>query len=131
MMTGVNLVHVPYNRAPASTDLLGGQVQVMFDALPASIEYIRTGKLRALAVTTAMRSTKKLQRDCPGVSRWRAGVAMVPTVTMMSGFRPTNSCASAGIRLMSSPCHRRSIRTLRRSVQPTGEGGPMSAYRIR
>jgi tripartite-type tricarboxylate transporter receptor subunit TctC len=37
-------------------DLLGGQVQVMFDALPASIEYIRTGKLRALAVTTAMRS---------------------------------------------------------------------------
>ena len=56
MMTGVNLVHVPYNRAPASTDLLGGQVQVMFDALPASIEYIRTGKLRALAVTTAMRS---------------------------------------------------------------------------
>jgi tripartite-type tricarboxylate transporter receptor subunit TctC len=56
MMTGVNLVHVPYNRALAVTDLLGGQVQVMFDALPASIEYIRTGKLRALAVTTVKRS---------------------------------------------------------------------------
>jgi len=57
MMTGVNLVHVPYRGAsPALVGLLGGQVQVMFDALPSSIEHIRTGKLRALAVTTAMRS---------------------------------------------------------------------------
>ena len=57
MMTGVNMVHVPYRgAAPALTDLLGGQVQVMFDTLPASIEYIRAGKLRALAVTTATRS---------------------------------------------------------------------------
>ena len=57
MMTGVNMVHVPYRgAAPALTDLLGGQVQVMFDPLPASIEYIRAGKLRALAVTTATRS---------------------------------------------------------------------------
>jgi tripartite-type tricarboxylate transporter receptor subunit TctC len=57
MMTGVNLVHVPYRgSAPALTDLLGGQVQVMFDNLPSSIEYVRTGKLRALAVTTATRS---------------------------------------------------------------------------
>ena len=57
MMTGVNMVHVPYRgSAPALTDLLGGQVQVMFDNLPSSIEYIRTGKLRALAVTTATRS---------------------------------------------------------------------------
>jgi tripartite-type tricarboxylate transporter receptor subunit TctC len=57
MMTGVNLVHVPYRgSAPALTDLIGGQVQVMFDNLPSSIEYVRTGKLRALAVTTATRS---------------------------------------------------------------------------
>ena len=57
MMTGVNMVHVPYRgAAPALTDLLGGQVQVMFDAVPASIEYIRSGRLRALAVTTAVRS---------------------------------------------------------------------------
>ena len=57
MMTGVNMVHVPYRgAAPALTDLLGGQVQVMFDAVPSSIEHIRTGRLRALAVTTAMRS---------------------------------------------------------------------------
>ena len=57
MMTGVNMVHVPYRgAAPALTDLLGGQVQVMFDTMPSSIEYIRAGKLRALAVTTATRS---------------------------------------------------------------------------
>jgi tripartite-type tricarboxylate transporter receptor subunit TctC len=57
MMTGVNVVHVPYRGgAPALTDLLGGQVQVMFDALPSSIEHIRSGKLRALAVTTGTRS---------------------------------------------------------------------------
>jgi len=57
MMTGVNLQHVPYRgQAPALTDLIGGQVQVMFDSVPASIEHIRAGKVRALAVTTAARS---------------------------------------------------------------------------
>jgi tripartite-type tricarboxylate transporter receptor subunit TctC len=57
MMTGVNMVHVPYRgAAPALTDLLGGQVQCYFGAAPASIEYIRAGTLRALAVTTAARS---------------------------------------------------------------------------
>jgi tripartite-type tricarboxylate transporter receptor subunit TctC len=57
MMTGVSMVHVPYRGgAPALTDLIGGQVQIMFDALTNSIEYIKGGKLRALAVTTAMRS---------------------------------------------------------------------------
>ena len=57
MRTGVNMVHVPYRGgAPALTDLLGGQVQVMFAVMSSSIEYIRDGKLRALAVTTATRS---------------------------------------------------------------------------
>jgi tripartite-type tricarboxylate transporter receptor subunit TctC len=57
MMTGVNMVHVPYRGGPAAlTDLIGGQVQVMFDSLPNSIEYIRSGKLRPLAVTTTARS---------------------------------------------------------------------------
>jgi tripartite-type tricarboxylate transporter receptor subunit TctC len=57
MMTGVDIVHVPYRGAgPALTDLIGGQVQVMFGTMPSSVEYIRTGKLRALAVTTDTRS---------------------------------------------------------------------------
>ena len=57
MMTGVRMQHVPYRgAAPAITDLLAGQVQVMFASMPSAIEYIRTGKLRALAVTTATRS---------------------------------------------------------------------------
>jgi tripartite-type tricarboxylate transporter receptor subunit TctC len=55
-MTGVNMTHVPYRGlAPALTDLLGGQVQVIFSSLPAAIEYIRADKLRALAMTTATR----------------------------------------------------------------------------
>jgi tripartite-type tricarboxylate transporter receptor subunit TctC len=57
MMTGVNMLHVPYRGAsPALTDLLGGQVQVMFPSTSNAIEYIRAGKLRPLAVTTATRS---------------------------------------------------------------------------
>src|SRR5262249_34066066 len=57
MMTGVRMVHVPYRGgAPALADLVGGQVQVLFIAVPSSIEYIKAGRLRALAVTTATRS---------------------------------------------------------------------------
>jgi len=57
MMAGVNLVHVPYRgQGPALTDLLGGQVQVLFAATPGTSEYITTGKLRALAVTSASRA---------------------------------------------------------------------------
>jgi tripartite-type tricarboxylate transporter receptor subunit TctC len=56
MMAGVNMVHVPYRGSgPMLTDLLGGQVQVSFDGLSSSIEHIRAGRLRALAVTTAAR----------------------------------------------------------------------------
>jgi tripartite-type tricarboxylate transporter receptor subunit TctC len=56
-MTGADFVHIPYKGAPqALTDLLNGQVQVCFEPLPASIQHIRSGKLRALAVTTASRS---------------------------------------------------------------------------
>jgi tripartite-type tricarboxylate transporter receptor subunit TctC len=57
MMAGVDVVHVPYRgTALALTDLLGGQVQVTFTSMPSVIEYIRAGRLRALAVTTATRS---------------------------------------------------------------------------
>jgi len=57
IMAGVDMVHVPYRSAgPALTDLLGGQVQVMFPGAVSSVEYIKAGRLRALAVTTATRS---------------------------------------------------------------------------
>ena len=57
MMAGVNIVHVPYRgAAPALTDLLGGRVQVYFGPVPLSIEHIRAGRLRALAVTTSARA---------------------------------------------------------------------------
>jgi tripartite-type tricarboxylate transporter receptor subunit TctC len=57
MMAGVNLVHVPYRgSAPALTDMISGQVHVMFDILTSSIQHIRSGALRALAVTSATRS---------------------------------------------------------------------------
>jgi tripartite-type tricarboxylate transporter receptor subunit TctC len=57
IMAGVNLTHVPYRgSAPVLTDLLAGQVQVTFDPVPASVEYIRAGRLRPLAVTTSTRS---------------------------------------------------------------------------
>ena len=56
LLAGVQMQHVPYRGAAlALTDLIGGQVQVMFDTIPASIEFIRAGKLRPLAVTSATR----------------------------------------------------------------------------
>jgi tripartite-type tricarboxylate transporter receptor subunit TctC len=56
LMTGVNMLHVPYRgAAPALTDLIGGQVDVMFDNMPSSIEHIRAGRLRPLAVSTTSR----------------------------------------------------------------------------
>jgi tripartite-type tricarboxylate transporter receptor subunit TctC len=72
MMAGVDMVHVPYRgNAPALTDLLAGQVQVMFADTPSSIEYIRAGKLRGLAVTTAMRS--EVLPEIPTVSEFVPG----------------------------------------------------------
>jgi tripartite-type tricarboxylate transporter receptor subunit TctC len=72
MMTGINLVHVPYRgSAPMLTDLLGAQVQVAFDNMPSSIEHIRAGKLRALAVTTSTRS--EALPDIPTVNSFVPG----------------------------------------------------------
>jgi tripartite-type tricarboxylate transporter receptor subunit TctC len=72
MMTGVNLTHVPYRGAgPAITDLLGGQIQVTFTDMAASIEYIRAGRLRALAVTTPTRS--EALPDIPTVGDFVSG----------------------------------------------------------
>lgn len=71
-MTGADFLHVPYKgAAQAITDLLNGQVQVLFEPLPASIQHIRSGKLRALAVTTAARS--EALPDVPTVAEFVAG----------------------------------------------------------
>src|SRR5712691_670301 len=71
-MTGVNLVHVSYRgNGPALIDLLAGQVQLGFDSMPASIEYVRAGKLRALAVSTVTRS--QTLPDLPTVSEFVPG----------------------------------------------------------
>ena len=54
MMAGIDMIHVPYRgTGPAITDLLGGQVQVMFGSAPSSVQYIKTGQLRGLAVTSS------------------------------------------------------------------------------
>ena len=72
MMAGVNMVHVPYRgSAPALTDMIGGQVQVMFDVLTSSLEHIRSGALRALAVTAVTRS--EILPDIPTVAEFVPG----------------------------------------------------------
>jgi tripartite-type tricarboxylate transporter receptor subunit TctC len=72
MMAGVNLVHVPYRgQGPALSDLLGGQVQVLFAATPGTTDYIATGRLRALAVTTASRA--KMLPELPPVGDFVPG----------------------------------------------------------
>ena len=72
MMTGVDMVHVPYRgSSPALAELVGGQAQVMFDNLPSSIGFIKTGKLRVLAVTTAERSAQL--PDIPAVGEFLPG----------------------------------------------------------
>jgi tripartite-type tricarboxylate transporter receptor subunit TctC len=72
MMAGANMVHVPYRGvAPALTDLLGGQVQVMFSGTASAIEYVRAGTLRALAITSATRS--EALPDLPAVAEFVSG----------------------------------------------------------
>jgi tripartite-type tricarboxylate transporter receptor subunit TctC len=72
MMAGVDIVHVPYrSQAQATTDLMSGLMQVSFDVMPTTIEYVRAGKLRALAVTTAMRS--EAVSDIPSVGEFVTG----------------------------------------------------------
>ena len=103
MMAGIDMVHVPYRGgAPALLDLLGGQVQVMFDTIPQSIEYIRSGKLRALGVTTATRA--EVLPDLPSIgefvpqfeagSWWGVGV---PKDTPLEIVDELNSEINAGL----------------------------------
>ena len=89
-MTGVALTHVPYRgSAPAVSDLVGGQIQLMFDNLPSVIEQIRGGKLRALAVTTAGRSP--FLPDVPGMME--AGLAGFDTSAWFALIAPKETPA--------------------------------------
>jgi tripartite-type tricarboxylate transporter receptor subunit TctC len=77
MMADINMVHIPHRgSAPALTSVLGGQVQLMFVSMPSVLEYIRSDKLRALAVTSAKRS--ELLPDVPTVSEFVPGFEAGP-----------------------------------------------------
>ena len=103
LMSGVSMVHVPYRgSAPALTDLLSGQIQLMFDPMPSSIGHIKAGKLRALAVTTATRSEvlpdlPTLRDFVPGyeASTWFGIVA--PTNTPTEIIEKLNNAINAGL----------------------------------
>ena len=92
MMTGVDMVHVPYRgQGPALTDLIGGQVQVLFATAPGTSDYIATGKLRALAVTTSSRA--ELLPELPTVADFVLGYEAKPVVWHLPHAAPSNTPA--------------------------------------
>ena len=103
MMTGVSFTHVPYRgAAPALTDLLGGQVQVLFEPLPASIQHIKSGAIRALAVTTATRA--EALPDVPALSEFVPGYeasgwngVCAPRNTPVDIIQTLNAAINAGL----------------------------------
>jgi tripartite-type tricarboxylate transporter receptor subunit TctC len=103
MMTGISMTHVPYRGGPpALTDLIGGQVQVMFVAISAAIEYIRAGKLRPLAVTSASRSDAlpdipTVDEFVPGFEASTMGGIGVPKDTPVEIISKLNKEINAGV----------------------------------
>src|SRR5262245_2401039 len=108
MMTGVNMQHVTYRGAgPALTDLLAGQVHLMFDNLPSSVEHIRASKLRALAVTTTAARTR-CRTSRPWTSLCRATRPARSSASLRPGTRRRRSSGGSTWRSMqSSPTPRR------------------------
>jgi tripartite-type tricarboxylate transporter receptor subunit TctC len=102
-MTGIEMFHVPYRgSAPALTDLISGQVQVMFDLTPSSIGYIRAGQLRALAVTTTTRSgalpeLPTIGEFVPGYEASAAGGFGAPKGTPVEIIQKLNTEVNAGL----------------------------------
>jgi tripartite-type tricarboxylate transporter receptor subunit TctC len=95
-MAKVDMVHVPYKgSAPAVTDLLGGQIDVMFDNMPSAIQHVRNGRLRPLAVTTAKRSPEL--PDVPTVAE--AGVPGYEATSWFGMFAPAATPAPIVARL--------------------------------
>jgi tripartite-type tricarboxylate transporter receptor subunit TctC len=102
MMAGVNLLHVPYRgSAPALTDLISGQVQVMFDVLSSSLEHVKAGRLRTLAVTTATRSD--VLPDIPTVGEFVPGYEAIAVGGLVA---PKGTPASASSQLGACACKR-------------------------
>jgi tripartite-type tricarboxylate transporter receptor subunit TctC len=103
MMAGVNLLHVPYRGSPpALTDLIGERVQVMFDLLSSSVEYVRSGRLRALAVTTAARlealpDIPTIGEFVPGYEASALGGVGAPKGTPAEIIEKLNSEINAGL----------------------------------
>jgi tripartite-type tricarboxylate transporter receptor subunit TctC len=103
MMTGINMIHVPYRGTSAAlTDLMSGHIQVMFDNVPSSIEYIRDGKLRALAVTTESRweglpDVPALSEFVPGFEATAVGGVGVPKNTPVEVISTLNKEINAGL----------------------------------
>jgi len=98
-MAGVTMQHIPYKGAgPALTDLLGNQVSIMFDNLPSSSGHIKSGKLRALAVTTAKRAPSF--PDIPTIAE--SGVPGYETYTWNALFAPANTPADVVAKLNKS-----------------------------
>ena len=143
IMAGVDMVHVPYRGSPpALTDLLAGQVQMMFSPLSSSIEYVRAGKLRALAVTTATRSD--VLPDIPTVGEFVPGYAAsgwfgigAPAKTpgvIVDQAQPGDQCRPCRCKTEGAACRARRRRVCRLPVRlwkayrgrnrEMGQGGP-------
>ncbi|MES2511839.1 MAG: tripartite tricarboxylate transporter substrate binding protein [Pseudomonadota bacterium] len=121
-MTGTYMVHIPYRgAAPALTDLIGGQIQVMFDSMTSSLQHIRSGKLRALAVTSEKRSS--LLPDAPTVAE--SGVSGYTLANWYGIWAPKNTPPEIANRIASEIA--RTFRTPEMSARLRNSGSEVVA----